>query len=100
MEAQSGSPLRVAVYPGVAEAVRDNPLTPGSMFPSETDLGADMKASRTVVREALMLLEAAAPLNDRFGRVLGPCACQSSLSQMGPCRAKLLDLLAPDRSSC
>ena len=55
--AQPGSPLRVAVYSRIAEAVRNGLLTPGSMIPTETELGADMKVSRTVVREALMLLE-------------------------------------------
>ena len=55
--AQPGSPLRVAVYSRLAEAIRNGLLTPGSMVPTETELGADMKVSRTVVREALMLLE-------------------------------------------
>ena len=212
VEAQPGSPLRVAVYSRIAEAIRNSLLTPGSMLPTETELGADMKVSRTVVREALMLLEedglirarrgvgrfvadtlprigierirpfeevlggpgqhieikriqrqrqpasefvapgvgvepgadcwfwesvlirdgeaiahlqenisalpvslgsgsaAAAPLdidddggssllatlNKRFGKVLGPGECQISLSQVGPSRAKLLDLRAPD----
>ena len=208
--AQPGAPLRVAVYSRIAEAVRNGLLTPGSMIPTETELGTDMKVSRTVVREALMLLEedglirarrgvgrfvsdtlprigierirpfeevlagpaqqlevkriqvvrqpasefaapgvgvepgtdcwlwesvlirdgeaiahlqenisagpvsfgkaAAAPLeidddggstllaslNTRFGRVLGPGECQISLSQVGPSRAKLLDLRSPD----
>lgn len=57
VEAQPGSPLRVAVYSRIAEAIRNSVLTPGSMLPTETELGADMKVSRTVVREALMLLE-------------------------------------------
>ncbi|WP_457966113.1 GntR family transcriptional regulator [Arthrobacter sp. D1-29] len=57
MTAQPGSPLRVAVYSRIAEAIRNNLLQPGSMLPTETELGTDMKVSRTVVREALMLLE-------------------------------------------
>ncbi|MDQ0863804.1 GntR family transcriptional regulator [Arthrobacter globiformis] len=57
VEAHPGSPLRVAVYSRIAEAIRNNLLQPGSMLPTETELGADMKVSRTVVREALMLLE-------------------------------------------
>ena len=209
VKAQPGSPLRVAVYSRIAEAIRNNLLTPGSMLPTETDLGSDMKVSRTVVREALMLLEEdglirarrgvgrfvsdtlprigierirpfeevlggpgqhieikriqrqrqpasefvapgvgvepgadcwlwesvlirdgeaiahlqenisalpvalggesapleldddggstlLATLNTRFGKVLGPGECQISLSQVGPSRAKLLDLRAPD----
>jgi DNA-binding transcriptional regulator YhcF (GntR family) len=57
VEAQPGTPLRVAVYSRIAQAVGNNLLTPGSMLPTETDLGSDMKVSRTVVRVALMLLE-------------------------------------------
>ena len=30
----------------VAEAIRNSPLTPGSMLPTETELGADMKVNR------------------------------------------------------
>ncbi|MEW9872583.1 GntR family transcriptional regulator [Arthrobacter sp. HS15c] len=37
-----------------------------------------------------------ASLNTRFGKVLGPRECQISLSQVGPSRAKLLDLRAAD----
>ncbi|ADX72215.1 transcriptional regulator [Pseudarthrobacter phenanthrenivorans Sphe3] len=55
--AQPGAPLRVAVYSRIAEAIRNGLLTPGSMIPTETELGTNMKVSRTVVREALMLLE-------------------------------------------
>lgn len=45
-------------HPAVGwKAIRNNLLTPGSMLPTETELGGDMKVSRTVVREALMLLE-------------------------------------------
>lgn len=57
VEAKPGSPLRVAVYSRIAEAIRNSLLTPGSMLPNETELGTDMEVSRTVVREALMLLE-------------------------------------------
>ncbi|WP_395402109.1 GntR family transcriptional regulator [Arthrobacter sp. UC242_113] len=57
VEAQPGSPLRVAVYSRIAEAIRNNLLQPGSMLPTETELGTSMLVSRTVVREALMLLE-------------------------------------------
>ena len=41
-----------------------------------------------------------ASLNSRFGRGLGPGECQISLSQVGPSRAKLLDLRARIRCSC
>jgi DNA-binding GntR family transcriptional regulator len=36
VEAQPGSPLRVAVYSRIAEAIRNNLLQPGSMLPTET----------------------------------------------------------------
>ncbi|MDQ0770234.1 DNA-binding GntR family transcriptional regulator [Pseudarthrobacter defluvii] len=49
--------MSVAVYSRIAEVIRNGLLTPSSMIPTETELGADMKVSRTVVREALMLLE-------------------------------------------
>ncbi|GIU56690.1 GntR family transcriptional regulator [Arthrobacter sp. NicSoilC12] len=42
----------VAVHSRIAEAIRNNLLTPGSTLPTETELGADRKISRTVVREA------------------------------------------------
>ncbi|WGW11621.1 GntR family transcriptional regulator [Saxibacter everestensis] len=54
---QPGLPLRVAAYSRIAEAIRTNLLPPGSLLPTETELGAMMEVSRTVIREALMLLE-------------------------------------------
>lgn len=53
----AGVPRRVAVYSRIAEAIRGDLLLPGSLVPSESDLGAQLGVSRTVVREALMLLE-------------------------------------------
>ena len=44
-------------YSRIAEAIRNNLLQPGSTLPTETELGTGMKVSRTVVSEALMLLE-------------------------------------------
>ncbi|WP_026531500.1 GntR family transcriptional regulator [Arthrobacter sp. H41] len=57
LNTQQGLPLRVAVYSRIAEAVRGGTLLPGSLLPTEAELGAAMEVSRTVVREALMLLE-------------------------------------------
>ncbi|MBO1268860.1 GntR family transcriptional regulator [Arthrobacter cavernae] len=54
---QPGLPLRVAAYSRIAEAIRRGTLRPGSLLPTETELGTAMEVSRTVVREALMLLE-------------------------------------------
>lgn len=55
--AQPGQPLRVAAYSRIAEAIRTKLLPPGSLLPTETELGVMMDVSRTVIREALMLLE-------------------------------------------
>ena len=56
-------PLRVAVYSRITEAIRNGSLPIASLLPSESELGTAMGVSRTVVREALMLLE-----EDRFVR--------------------------------
>lgn len=37
------------MYFRIAQAIRNNLLTLGSMLPTETELGADMKVSRTAV---------------------------------------------------
>ncbi|ALE05368.1 hypothetical protein AL755_07575 [Arthrobacter sp. ERGS1:01] len=55
--APAGQPLRVAVYSRLADGIRSTILPLGSLLPKEVDLGVQMGVSRTVVREALMLLE-------------------------------------------
>ena len=50
-------PLRVAIYSRIAEGIRTQIFVPGSALPTEFDLGDHLGVSRTVVREALMLLE-------------------------------------------
>ncbi|GHH86038.1 hypothetical protein GCM10018793_56420 [Streptomyces sulfonofaciens] len=52
-----GVPLRVRVHSRILDAIRSGVLPPASMIPTETELGQLMGVSRTVVREALMLLE-------------------------------------------
>jgi GntR family transcriptional regulator len=52
-----GHPLRVAVYSRISQGIRSGAFTPGSLLPRETELGLALGVSRTVVREALMLLE-------------------------------------------
>jgi GntR family transcriptional regulator len=52
-----GVPLRVKVHSRILDAIRGGVLTPGSMIPTEAELGRLMGVSRTVVREALMLLD-------------------------------------------
>lgn len=52
-----GQPLRVSVYSRLSEAIHDGRLPLGAMFPKERELCEKMGVSRTVIREALMLLE-------------------------------------------
>jgi GntR family transcriptional regulator len=62
-----GVPLRVEVYDRIAAAVRAGALLPESLLPSESELGEVMEVSRTVVREALLLLEEDGLLRSRRG---------------------------------
>jgi GntR family transcriptional regulator len=52
-----GQPLRIAVYSRLAEGIRANVFPLGQVLPRETELAISLGVSRTVVREALMLLE-------------------------------------------
>lgn len=52
-----GQPLRVAVYSRISQGIRSGTLLGGELLPRETELGVALGVSRTVVREALMLLE-------------------------------------------
>lgn len=52
-----GQPLRVAIYSKLAEAIRNGVIPLGMMLPRESELCLKMGVSRTVIREALMLLE-------------------------------------------
>lgn len=52
-----GQPLRVAIYSRLSEAIHDGTLQLGSLLPKESVLGEKLGVSRTVIREALMLLE-------------------------------------------
>ncbi|MCC6270751.1 MAG: GntR family transcriptional regulator [Microbacteriaceae bacterium] len=52
-----GQPLRVAVYSRISQGIRSGTLVAGKVLPREAELGLALGVSRTVVREALMLLE-------------------------------------------
>ena len=52
-----GQPLRVAVYSRISQGIRSGTFLSGALLPRETELGVALGVSRTVVREALMLLE-------------------------------------------
>nr|WP_232842330.1 GntR family transcriptional regulator [Terrimesophilobacter mesophilus] len=49
--------MRVAVYSRISGGIRDGILPAGVLLPREIELGNSLGVSRTVVREALMLLE-------------------------------------------
>ena len=50
-------PLRIAVYDKIAKAIRTGELAPSQLLPTEAELGSAFQVSRTVMREALILLE-------------------------------------------
>ncbi len=50
-------PLRIAVYDKIAQAIRTGVLLPSQLLPPEAELGTAFRVSRTVMREALILLE-------------------------------------------
>ncbi|WP_210507037.1 GntR family transcriptional regulator [Naasia sp. SYSU D00057] len=52
-----GVPLRVAVYSRIADGIREGVFPSSTALPRETELGVALGVSRTVVREALMLLQ-------------------------------------------
>ena len=62
-----GQPLRVAVYARIAHGIRTGAFPRGSALPREILLGAELGVSRTVVREALMLLEEDGLISTRRG---------------------------------
>ncbi len=59
--------MRVEVYDRIAGAIRSGALPPESLLPSESEVGDAMEVSRTVVREALLLLEEDGLLRSRRG---------------------------------
>ena len=67
LTAPVGQPLRVAVYSRLAEGIRSGVFSLGSALPRETELGVALGVSRTVVREALMLLEEDGLITTRRG---------------------------------
>lgn len=75
LHARPGLPLRVAAYSRIAEAIRKGALRPGSMLPAESELGSAMEVSRTVIREALMLLEEDGLVRAKRG--VGRFVCES-----------------------
>ncbi|PXA67119.1 GntR family transcriptional regulator [Cryobacterium arcticum] len=81
-----GIPLRVEVYDRIAGAIRAGALPPESLLPSESELGEAMEVSRTVVREALLLLEEDGLLRSRrgIGRVVSVAQPAAGFERLRP----------------
>jgi GntR family transcriptional regulator len=81
-----GIPLRVAVYSRISQGIRTAVFPIGSALPRETELAASLNVSRTVVREALMLLEEDGLIRTRrgVGRFVAENASLPGLEQLKP----------------
>ncbi|RZU62127.1 GntR family transcriptional regulator [Zhihengliuella halotolerans] len=86
VQATPGVPLRVAAYSRISEAIRDGQLAPGALLPTESELGQLMSVSRTVVREALMLLEEDGLVRARrgVGRFVSPSLPRIGIERVHP----------------
>lgn len=94
---RTGQPLRVALYARLAEGIRTGVFPLGSMLPRETELGVSVGASRTVVREALMLLEEDGLVITRrgVGRFVADRLPETGLEELRP----LEEVLATKRTT-
>ena len=85
-------PLRVEVYSDIAGRIRSGELAPGAQIPAEYDLVEEYGVSRTVIREAMILLEEDHWLENRpgNGRFVTSTVPDLGLSRLRP----INDLLA------
>lgn len=65
--ATRGLPLRVSAYMRISGAIRSGTMPKASLLPSEAELGQILGVSRTVIREALILLEEDGLIRSRRG---------------------------------
>lgn len=88
-----GQPLRVAVYSRIADGIRSGVFELGSALPRETELGVALGVSRTVVREALMLLEEDGLITTRrgIGRFVTDDLPRVGLEELRPLEQALSD---------
>lgn len=88
-----GQPLRVAVYTRITEGIRSDVFPLGSALPRETELGTVLGVSRTVVREALMLLEEDGLISTRrgVGRFVAASSPKVGLEDLRPFESALAD---------
>ncbi|GAA1738614.1 hypothetical protein GCM10009809_37240 [Isoptericola hypogeus] len=84
--APAGQPMRVAVYSRLADGIRREVFPLGSVLPNETELGTALGVSRTVVREALILLEEDGLVRTRrgIGRFVATSLPRVGLEQVRP----------------
>ncbi|MEV4344383.1 GntR family transcriptional regulator [Actinoplanes sp. NPDC049596] len=77
-------PLRVQVHSRILDGIRTGVLTPGSMIPTENEIGRLLGVSRTVVREALMLLDEDGFIVSRrgVGRFVADAVPQAGLERL------------------
>ena len=82
----AGVPLRVAVYMRIDEAIRTGALPRASLIPSEAELGGRFNVSRTVIREALLLLEEDGLVHSRrgIGRFVSDHPPRSGIERLEP----------------
>ncbi|WP_336629274.1 MULTISPECIES: GntR family transcriptional regulator [unclassified Microbacterium] len=93
LTAPVGQPLRVAVYSRLADGIRSGVFALGSALPRETELGSALGVSRTVVREALMLLEEDGLIRTRrgIGRFVAEDLPLVGLEELRPLEAALAE---------
>ena len=79
-----GQPLRVAVYSRISQGIRSGNFVAGSLLPRETELALALGVSRTVVREALMLLEEDGLISTKrgVGRFVADSASHAMLDEL------------------
>ncbi|WP_166979144.1 GntR family transcriptional regulator [Paramicrobacterium fandaimingii] len=92
-----GQPLRVAAYTRITQGIRDGVFPLGSALPRETELGTSLGVSRTVIREALMLLEEDGLITTRrgVGRFVAASAPKVGLEDLRPFEVALANAEHP-----
>ncbi|HEV7184986.1 MAG TPA: GntR family transcriptional regulator [Leifsonia sp.] len=93
LDADRAVPLRVSVYTRIAEAIRTGVIPVSSLMPSESELGGAMSVSRTVVREAMMLLTEDGFVNSRrgIGRVVAGRVPRVGIERLKPIEQTISD---------
>jgi GntR family transcriptional regulator, transcriptional repressor for pyruvate dehydrogenase complex len=93
---QRGRGLVNEVVQVIAGRINDGQLVPGDKLPTESEIMRQFDVSRTVVREALSKLQAAAAVETRhgIGTFVLPKACSTGLGVLPTETATVTDILA------